>query len=185
MFVFGHLGIGQEIVDRSRPGLAARWVLLGTVLPDLIDKPLYYGLSTLYGKSGADLGLICGTRTFGHCGIFFALLLLSAVACSMRSGSSRVALALWAVVLGVSTHLGLDLLGDVIAYKSERSFATMDAFLFPLRDFYPLETVGMRDHLARLFSSAYVIGGEILGICLLRRKYGGARKRVRASGRLD
>jgi hypothetical protein len=45
MFFFGHLGVGATLVRPWKERLPFRWVLLGAVLPDLIDKPLYYGLS--------------------------------------------------------------------------------------------------------------------------------------------
>ncbi|MBI5201898.1 MAG: metal-dependent hydrolase, partial [Elusimicrobia bacterium] len=41
MIFFGHLGLGDALAAPVRRGLPRRWVLLGTVLPDLLDKPLY------------------------------------------------------------------------------------------------------------------------------------------------
>ena len=65
MFVFGHLGIGYKLASPWSRRLSKRLILLGTVLPDLIDKPVYYGLSWWTGKSGAALGLIDRARQVG------------------------------------------------------------------------------------------------------------------------
>ena len=51
-----------------------RAFFVGALLPDLIDKPLYYGWSWLTGKHGADAGLISGTHLFGHTGVFLLAL---------------------------------------------------------------------------------------------------------------
>jgi len=67
VFLFGHLGVGLGLVwlvasqIRRKPDY--RPVLLGTILPDLIDKPL-----------GAALGL--DSRLWGHTLAFFAILVL-------------------------------------------------------------------------------------------------------------
>jgi hypothetical protein len=81
MMIFGHLGIGLRL---ARPfSVPPGWLLLGTLLPDLLDKTTYYGLSVALGARGADLGLISGTRTFGHTAAF--LLLLALVGAGSRS----------------------------------------------------------------------------------------------------
>src|SRR4051812_43545813 len=104
MFVFGHLGIGSKLATPWAQGLPRRWLLVGTLLPDLIDKPLYYGLSFATGKSGTDLGLISGTRTFGHTALFLVLLALGSI---IRRSRILAALA-----LGTATHLLIDNFGD-------------------------------------------------------------------------
>src|SRR4051812_16556438 len=100
MFVFGHLGIGSKLATPWAMGLRRRWILLGTILPDLIDKPVYYGLSYARGLRGAALGLMSGTRTFGHTG---ALLLLMATFSILKKSRFLAALS-----LGMATHLLLD-----------------------------------------------------------------------------
>ena len=100
MFFFGHMGIGSKLVAPWSKGLPRRWVLLGTLLPDLIDKPLYYGMALFTGRHGADLGLVSGTRTFGHTALFLLILSLIAI---LRSSKPLAALA-----VGVMTHLLLD-----------------------------------------------------------------------------
>lgn len=91
MFLLGHLGIGLGLAwvlsGRSSVRIDYRLVLLGAILPDLIDKPLAYLL-------GLD------SRLWSHTFLFlFAILALSFVP------SSR---ALRLVGFGVATHLLLD-----------------------------------------------------------------------------
>ena len=57
MFVLGHLGIGSWLAARRVRADSIAWLLFGAVLPDLIDKPLYYALSfaTLREHAGVSL----------------------------------------------------------------------------------------------------------------------------------
>lgn len=124
MFVFAHLGIGSLLVRPWTQGLRRRWVLLGTLLPDLIDKPLYYGLSWITGKHGAELGLFSGTRTFGHTGLFLILLALASF--------SRRSLVLAALALGAASHLLLDHLSDTVGLSGGRSAGNIKGLLWPV-----------------------------------------------------
>ena len=78
MFVLGHLGIGSRLLFSLRTRLPAGWLYLGCLLPDLIDKPLFYVPLLVMHQ---QLPLITGTRTFGHTGLFLLawLLLLAAI----------------------------------------------------------------------------------------------------------
>ncbi len=127
MFIFGHLGIGEAMVKPVGRTLPRRWLLLGTILPDLIDKPLYYGLRFATGLHGAELGLISGTRTFGHTGLF--LLILAGIAWAKRS---RVFAAL---ALGVATHLLLDGLADIWIPYEPGTRTLVNALFFPFMGF--------------------------------------------------
>src|SRR6185312_7307809 len=100
MFVLAHLGIGLELARPWRRRLPVKPLLLGTLLPDLIDKPLYYGLAWATGRRGYAIGLISGTRTFGHTVLFAAA--IAAYAAARRSKAAA------AVALGCATHLILD-----------------------------------------------------------------------------
>ena len=91
MFLLGHLGIGLGLAwllsTRSSVRIDYRLILLGSILPDLIDKPLAFVLS-LEG------------RLWAHTFLFlFAILALSFV---------RSWRGLRLVGFGVSTHLLLD-----------------------------------------------------------------------------
>src|SRR5437588_225821 len=124
MFILGHLGIGYQLVKPAKRNWPIGWILAGTLLPDLIDKPLYYGLSAWTGRHGAELGLISGTRTFGHTGIIFLILFLI--------GRWRRSSALVALAAGVATHLFLDNLGDLWAHGIHGADFLL-ALLWPVR----------------------------------------------------
>src|SRR5206468_6608144 len=94
MFLLGHLGIGLGLAWllswKSPARIDYRFVLLGAILPDLIDKPLAY-------VTGLD------SRLWAHTFLFlFAILALSFVP-ALRG--------LRLVGFGVATHLLLDLSG--------------------------------------------------------------------------
>src|SRR5439155_487205 len=94
LFVLGHVGIGTRLLFGLRQRLPPRWLVLGCLLPDLIDKPLFYGLLWTRGHPDA---LISGSRSIAHSGLF--LLALLALALALRRPGP------WAVFAGVATHL--------------------------------------------------------------------------------
>jgi hypothetical protein len=105
MFVFGHTGIGRTLAAPFARGLPDAWFMVGALLPDLVDKTLYYVMSAATGLHGADLGLISGTRTWGHTGIL--LLAFTGLAAFQKSRA-------WAALaLGMGTHLLLDAFMDL------------------------------------------------------------------------
>lgn len=163
MLLLGHMGFGSTLARPLTRGLERRWVLLGTVLPDLVDKPLYYALSLGTGRAGAELGLISGTRTFGHTGLLLALVALAAL-----FSRSRVLLA---VVLGMATHAPLDIGLDILSGKAESS--ALLAFVFPLWGlrFDVLPFRNPLEHLWRLHPIHLVT--EAIGLGLLA--WGGRR----------
>jgi hypothetical protein len=163
MFVLGHLGIGRQLARRAYEAYTPRerrTFFVGALLPDLVDKPLYYAQSWITGKEGAALGLIAGTHSFGHTALFLALL-----AAAMRlTGAGWVR----ALTVGVATHLGLDVVG-----------LTMDAhtLLWPLLgwSFTPFRHHGLGEHLLTVLRPV-TFAGEIVGAALLIWEY---RKRRR------
>lgn len=129
MWVFGHLGIGSKLASPLGRKLPYGWLLAGTLLPDLIDKPLYYGLSLVTGLKGEALGLVSCTRTFGHSGIFLVALLGLAFAKKSKP--------LAALGLGAATHLMLDLLQDHWAISQGIAVppsSALLALLYPIYD---------------------------------------------------
>jgi hypothetical protein len=137
----------------------------GTLLPDLIDKPLYYGSVILFGSDATKQSLISGTRTFGH--TLLLLLILISIAYLRKS---RVFAALAA---GMATHLLLDNAGDYIAHAlgflqtiSEPNglhalFWPLLGLQFPVYGFAsPLS------HLASL-SDPWILFGEVTGLIIL------------------
>jgi len=190
MFILGHVGIGSRLgalVPRVREARAPGWLLLGTLLPDLVDKPLYYGLKLATGREGSQLGLISCTRTVGHSALFalLAWLLLRAL------GRRGAALALLA---GMATHWLLDLAGDVAGYLGQllgttstpASFSSAKALLFPLlgRHFAVSPFHSAREHLTSLVQT-YTLAGELVGGILLVaawRRSAARRTGARADG---
>jgi len=161
VFVLGHVGIGVALAaPRLSPdGRTVRFLVLGTVLPDLIDKPLYYALSLATGKAGADLGLISSTRSFGHTLLFCLLLYL---ALPRRFGVPLAA--------GMIAHLFLDEMGDLFAIFWARPGpprtgpATAAAILFPLLGFhFPVSPFSSASEHVRALVDPYTLLGEGVG----------------------
>jgi hypothetical protein len=163
MFPLGHLGIGLELASPFDKGLPRKIILLGTLLPDLLDKSLYYSLSLATGLRGDKLWIIGGTRSFGHTFLFTATLALLA-----RTRRSRF---LAALALGTATHLLLDLVTDVceMGVGSPRiKSISLKALIWPLLGWrFPFAFgAGMHDHLGRIHEP-FILYAEILGILLL------------------
>jgi hypothetical protein len=164
MFVLGHLGIGKRLAAhayRRFSRVDKRAFFVGALLPDLIDKPLYYGWSWLTGKHGAEAGLISGTHLFGHTGLF--LLALVAAALATRAHALR------SVAIGVATHLALDFVG-----------LSMDlhTLLWPLLGWqFPSYPFGsLTEHLGTMFRPV-TFAGEVVGAAILWWDYRTARPR--------
>jgi len=98
MFPAAHLGIGSVLGRLVSATLPFQWLLLGTLLPDLIDKPSFFALGLIeYFTTG---GWVPGKRGIAHTLLF--LVAVAAVAATRRSRS-------WAAVgVGDATHLLLD-----------------------------------------------------------------------------
>ena len=160
MFVLGHVGIGRRLVTRAYAAFSRRerrLFILGALLPDLIDKPLYYIPSWITGKTGAALGLIAGTHSFAHTGLF--LLLLAGAAALVRRRHSVHRGALRALALGSATHLALDTIGLTM------NAATM---FWPLLgwQFTAFTHRGLGEHLWTIFRPV-TLTGELLGGAVL------------------
>lgn len=166
--MFGHLGIGSKMVYPWRQQIPRAALLLGTVLPDLIDKPLYYGWVLFAGRASAQQSLISGSRTFGH-----TLLLLVVVALFALIKRSRVAAAL---AIGIATHDLIDLVGDQIQLvmgwtQPVQGPEGINAFLWPLLGWhFPLSVSSLGEHLGQI-ASPWILCGEVTGLCLLLWDY--------------
>jgi len=165
MFFFGHVGIGSKLAFPFARKLPRRALLFGTIFPDVLDKPLYYGLSwieDLRGHYNHDLDVVCGTRTFGHTG----LLLLCVVATAFFRKSKTLA----AFGIGIATHLILDNTGDSFGhglhgYEAKALLWPLQGWQFPVNPYYSLG-----EHVAS-FSRPYIYGGEIAGVLILLWDY--------------
>lgn len=152
MFVFGHLGIGLKLAQPFSRGLSRRAIILGALLPDLVDKPVFYAVRALTGASSPEALrelVISGTRTFGHTAIFtFALAL---------TGVARRDTWLAAVALGMGTH---HLLDSVLTPTPNALLWPLMGWQFPL---YPFE--GPMQHFSAFFSGP-LFWAEMLGFIL-------------------
>jgi hypothetical protein len=160
MFVLGHVGIGRLIVGRRGRALPVVPFLLGAILPDLIDKPLYYAHMWDY---------ITCTRTFGHTGLLLAALAL--VAYAKRSPS-------WtAVALAMSTHFVFD---GVLDLQSSSTSTTWIAFSWPFvyGRFATFDIPSPLQHLM-MIKRLDIIVTETIGAILLWREFSGALTRRR------
>ncbi|MHB2016226.1 MAG: hypothetical protein ACYCW6_04695 [Candidatus Xenobia bacterium] len=158
VFFFAHLGGGSQMVLPWRPRTPLKPLLLGTVLPDLVDKPLYYLATWLCGKHSAATRFLGCTRNLGHTALF--LLLWLAVGWKTRSEGCL------AVALGVATHDLLDWVEDFICFSHDPS-SEMLAFFFPFTGHFghygPPNAVA---HLLTAFNP-FRLTTELIGLALL------------------
>jgi hypothetical protein len=160
MFALGHLGLGKTVAARPYGRFSrgeTRAFLLGALLPDLIDKPLFYLPFWITGRSA---GILSGTHLFAHTGLF--LLLLSGTAAVTRSRQLR------ALAIGVATHFLLDCVGLSMG---------LGTLLWPLLGWrfpaYPFR--GLGQHLLTMLNPI-TLAGELVGAAILLRDYRRARR---------
>jgi hypothetical protein len=160
MFVLGHMGVGSKLVGPWTRGLPIRAVLLGTLVPDVIDKPLFYGLRALTGTPASEATLVAGTRGFGHTALF-----LLAVALLAFQRRSRI---LAAMSLGMASHALLDNLLDVILMAGKWPGSASVALAWPLLG-WRFSELPFRDAAEHLHSLAnpWVLGFEAAGAAIL------------------
>lgn len=161
MLPFAHLGIGSALARPWWKRVPVSAVLFGTLLPDLIDKPVYYFPAWITGLRGAELGFFSGTRTAGHTLAFLAFL----VAVGLIPGARR---RWWlGAALGVATHLLLDNVLEPFAPLTDTS--SRIALLFPYYGWRfpiaPFRTAGAQllAHLSPLELTAEAAGLFLLG----------------------
>jgi membrane-bound metal-dependent hydrolase YbcI (DUF457 family) len=126
-------------------GLDYRFLILGSILPDLVDKPL--GLFILREE-------LSNGRIFAHSLLFVVLLLLAALAWRRSAGPALSLLA-----LGSAAHLALD-----------RLWMDPNTLLWPLLRWRP-ERQDVSDWpeqmLEQLFTDPYVYVSEVVGAALV------------------
>ena len=167
MFVFAHLGIGSCLVPARFP---TGMVLLGTLLPDLIDKPLFYSLYFYFDRNLTSMGLITGTRTVGH--MVFLWLGLWFILSLIKANDRSLLYKNWAkaVILGALTHLFLDLATEI--WVGKNLFLSLQGFFFPLLGLaFPVFSFDhLGEHLSR-FLLPHLLLGEVVGAFLIYRRY--------------
>jgi hypothetical protein len=131
MFPLAHLGIGSAITRLCPVKLPFRWVLVGTVLPDLIDKPIFFVLSRGFPEAGWE----AGKRDFAHTLVFLSLL--------AAFSRARKSPALWAITAGTATHLVLDVISKSTA-GSSTALGSLRVLFWPLAGWsFPTLSHGM------------------------------------------
>ena len=146
-------------------------LVLGCVLPDLIDKPIYYGPKWLWGTEVIQSTIITGTRTFGHTALLVFLI--------FALGWWRESKAAAAVALGMASHLMMDHLFDVLlcydhfpVNPGEPSYR-LEGLLWPfLGNHFPIIKYGtVKEHASTFIFKHHIWIGESLGLLLLIRDY--------------
>ncbi|HXJ22499.1 MAG TPA: metal-dependent hydrolase [Polyangia bacterium] len=150
MFALGHLGLGKKLATRPYRRFSRaekRGFFVGTLLPDLIDKPLYYIPLWVTGNRG---GFLSGTHLFGHTGLFLLLLIVAA-----WIGHSRL---LRAIAIGVATHFVLDNVG----------VSPDPTLLWPLLGWrFPPTPFRSLGHQLSTILNPIILAGELLGGAVL------------------
>src|SRR4051812_31653092 len=154
VFALGHLGLGKRIAAwpyRRFSPRERRAFFLGALLPDLIDKPLFYIPFWLTGRRGAAAEILSGTHLFAHTGLFLLALVIAALV--TRSRPVR------AVAIGIATHFILDCVGLSMG---------LGTLLWPLFGWhfpaYPFRNLGQ--HLTTILNPV-TLAGELLGAAIL------------------
>ncbi len=162
MWLFGHVGPGTAAIQKLKPQLPFGVVVVGTILPDLIDKPLYYGLRFLTGAGQEGVSFVTCTRTVGHTGLFLGAI---SVAYLWKKKPALLALA-----LGVATHLTLDMFQDLVFLTQvpwdEKSAVIAASFPFFRPHFGAMPVATLREHLSAITVNPHLVWTELLGLGL-------------------
>jgi len=134
-----------------------RWILLGTLLPDLIDKSAFLVLGRYFHEAGWEPG----NRGFAHTLVF--LVLLAAIS------SWKESQALWGVTAGTATHLVLDVISKSTEGTST-AVGSLQVLFWPIAGWsFPTLSHGMHGTEIWLF--------EVAGLALLVLQLGVRRLR--------
>jgi len=165
------VGIGTHLIPRAvREGLPWRWLALGCLLPDVIDKPAWIFAQWL----GAESPLWDTARLIGHTAFLAVPLVIAA----------RILRRPWLVALayGLATHLALDVVTDAGMGSGWGVWKSWLFWPFELPDLHVLMVASPLRELAQEMEKTVYIAGEVIGAALLlwdlvRRDYTGAGSR--------
>ena len=157
MFPAAHLGIGS-VLGRAVPlRLPFRWLLVGTLLPDLIDKPAYLAMALVAHYQ--HRGWVPGKRGLAHTALF--LLALGAISAWRRSPRGA------ALAVGTATHMMLDILSKGLSPHALRGSLTV--VLWPALGWhFPTLAYGIHGAMAWLLEA---IGATLLILQLAVRQW--------------
>lgn len=168
--ILWHLGATVLIVRYvfRDPEMDLRWVLAGSILPDVIDKPI--GSVFFHDIFGTH-------RLFAH-SIIFPMVGFAVVLIATRRGSG-LRLGFLGLMIGVFVHLLLD-----------AAWATPEAFWWPLFgwEFPKVLDADLLSLLGRMVSEPLVWVGEAAGaayLIFLWRRYLTAKGHLRAFATVD
>lgn len=151
-------------------------VILGALLPDLIDKPIYLAQLSIYG------------RTLGHSLLFFGLLCaIAALAQQRKRGEARIALS-W-LAAGTGTHLLLDLIEGLLEGILHGPYIFTSWWLWPyltpdtLKVKPAMAPLAPRAHYTGWLEAAFVLIVIVTSVILWRRRQARAGEENRSSPR--
>ncbi len=146
--ILWHLGMTTLVVRYvfRDPAMDLRWVMLGSVLPDLIDKPI--GSMLFHSTFGSD-------RLFAHALVFPVLALIGVLVLTRRGGVRKAWMGL---VIGSLLHLVLD-----------GAWSDPEAFWWPLFgwDFPERAASSLGPLLERTVTDPWIWAGEAVGLAYL------------------
>ena len=183
MYIFGHLGLGAVIGDAISKDLSSKtpwshsrktelflFLMIGCLLPDLIDKPLHFLSIKINSKTIFFAGDRSITHTVMIIAIFFGF--------SISTGSLRLKM----LAIGVFSHLLLDVVGDTshwIWFRTDAyptppfywSSPKLQTYFWPFvtQDFPSSSQVSVTDYWRGLLSPP-LIAWEVVGAAFLARK---------------
>lgn len=144
--IFWHLGATTLMVRYvfRDPDMDLRWVLAGSLLPDVIDKPI--GSIFFHDTFGTH-------RLFAHSVLFPMVALAVVLIATTRASAIRKGLI--GAVIGVFVHLLLD-----------AAWASPEAFWWPLfgTEFPRVLDSDLVSLLGRMLSDPLVWAGEVIGL---------------------
>ena len=179
MYIFGHLGFGatathwlvsRKLNHRSTKSEASTllfgWAIIGCLLPDLLDKPLYILNRTLE----LEIPGIIGDKSIAHSILFCSLILAYSL--------FRNNLSLLSVSVGTFTHLFLDLLADTSVWWMYATVESIPPYSFSSPKlngyFWPLLTTAFAPSSQESFNDYWVgllrpvlLSYELIGALLL------------------
>jgi hypothetical protein len=156
LFPLGHVGIGTHLIPRAlRARLPWRWLALGCLLPDLIDKPIWI----LTQSFGAESRLYDSARMVGH-----TAFLAVAVAIAARLVGAR---QLAALAYAIPTHLFLDVVTDAGMGGGWGVWKSWLFWPFEIPHIGILMVGSPVQDLAMELHSRFYFAGELVGAALL------------------